>query len=104
GGTTVTITGTNLTGATAVKFGATKAVVTADSATSITVTSPAGSAGPLYITVTTINGTSTISAADLFTYTVPFTPCNGPITSDSEITAAAYVVNCSIDVSSGITL
>ena len=43
GGTSVTITGTNLSEATAVKFGSTAAVsVTADSATSITAVSPAG--------------------------------------------------------------
>ncbi len=46
GGTTITITGTNLTGATAVKFGATAATsFTVNSATSITAISPAEGAG-----------------------------------------------------------
>jgi IPT/TIG domain len=40
GGTSVTITGTDLEGATAVTFNGTPAVITADSETSITVVSP----------------------------------------------------------------
>lgn len=40
GGTTVTITGTNLAGATAVKFGSKPAAITANTPTSVTVTSP----------------------------------------------------------------
>ena len=44
GGTTVTITGTNLTGASEVKFGANAATgVKAESPTQVTATSPAGS-------------------------------------------------------------
>jgi IPT/TIG domain len=57
GGTTVTITGTNLTGATAVHFGAKPSVITANTATSVTVTSPSG-AGTVPVTVTTPGGTS----------------------------------------------
>ncbi|WP_229168697.1 Ig-like domain repeat protein [Bradyrhizobium altum] len=68
GGTTVNIAGTNLTGATAVKFGATNAAsFTVNSATSITAISPAGS-GAVDITVTTAAGTSATSAADRFTF------------------------------------
>ena len=76
GGTTVTITGTNFLGATAVKFGTTQAVFTPPvSATSITATSPAGTAGIVDVTVTTPSGTSATSAADKFTYTAtPVTP------------------------------
>jgi hypothetical protein len=40
GGTTVTITGRNFTGATAVRFGATNATFTVDSDTQITAVSP----------------------------------------------------------------
>jgi hypothetical protein len=69
GGTQVTITGTNLNGATAVKFGSTAATsFTVISATQITATSPAGSAGTVDITVTTPYGTSAISSADQYTY------------------------------------
>lgn len=69
GGTTVTITGTNFTGATAVKFGSTNtAVFTVNSATQITATAPARSAGVVDITVSTAGGTSATSSADQFTY------------------------------------
>ena len=44
---------------------------TVNSATSITATSPAGSAGTVDVTVTTPNGTSATSAADHFTYVIP---------------------------------
>jgi hypothetical protein len=72
GGTSVTITGTNLTGASAVAFGGTAAIRFAvNGATSITAISPGGSAGTVDVTVTTGNGTSATSAADHFTYTSP---------------------------------
>jgi PKD repeat protein len=72
GGTSVTVTGTDFTGATAVTFGATTAPsFTVDSATQITVTSPAGSSpGPVDVTVTTPSGTSATSPADIFRYYV----------------------------------
>ena len=69
GGTPVTITGTNLLGATAVSFGSTAATgLTVVSANSITATSPAHAAGIVDVTVTTPYGTSASSAADKFTY------------------------------------
>ncbi|HEY2665905.1 MAG TPA: IPT/TIG domain-containing protein, partial [Actinomycetota bacterium] len=68
GGTAVTITGTGLTGATSVRFGATNASFTVGSATSITATAPAGAAGTVDVTVTTPAGTSATSGADQFTY------------------------------------
>lgn len=69
GGTSVTITGTGLSGATAVTFGGTPATgFTVNSATQITATSPAGAAGTVDIRVTTAGGTSVTSAADQFTY------------------------------------
>ena len=68
GGTSVTITGANFTGATAVKFGAANAATfTVNNATSITATSPSGT-GTVDVTVTTPGGTSPTSAADQFTY------------------------------------
>jgi len=68
GGTSVAIAGTNLTGATAVKFGtAAAAGFTVNSATSISATSPAGSS-TVDVTVTTSGGTSATSGADQFTY------------------------------------
>ena len=71
GGTIVTITGANLSGATAVKFGGTAAVwFNVMSATSITAKAPAGS-GTVDVRVTTTFGTSATSAADQFTYAAP---------------------------------
>ncbi len=59
GGTKVTITGSNFTGATSVSFGTTATSnFTVDSDTQITVVSPAGS-GTVDVTVTTPEGTST---------------------------------------------
>src|SRR5450830_1270888 len=71
GGTSVVITGTNFTGATAANFGVpagTSLVV--NSATQITVTSPINSAGIIDITVVTPGGTSATSGSDQFTYVV----------------------------------
>ena len=68
GGTPVTITGNNFSGATAVQFGGNAATsFTVNSATSITATSPAGS-GTVDVTVTNASGTSATSAVDQFTY------------------------------------
>jgi hypothetical protein len=69
GGTGVTITGTNLTGATAVTIGGVAATgVTVVNATTITATTPAGTAGAKNVVVTTPGGTGT--GVNLFTYTV----------------------------------
>jgi hypothetical protein len=57
GGTTVTITGTNLAGATAVNFGDKLGTITANTPTSVTVTAPAG-AGLAPVHVTTNAGSS----------------------------------------------
>jgi alpha-tubulin suppressor-like RCC1 family protein len=68
GGTSVTITGTNLTGTNAVKFGSTNAAsFKVNSDTSITAVSPAAT-GTIHVTVTTPSGTSPTSSADQFTY------------------------------------
>ena len=53
GGTAVTITGTNFTGATAVNFGGSSASFSVNSATSISATSPSHSLGTVDVTVTT---------------------------------------------------
>jgi hypothetical protein len=68
GGTSVTITGTGFTGATAVKFGSNNATnITVNSESSITAVSPAGTA-TVDVTVTTPAGTSPTGSADQFTY------------------------------------
>jgi len=67
GGQSVTITGTNFTGATAVTIGGAAVLsFTVVSATSITATTPAGTAGTASVLVTTPSGTN--SANTLYTY------------------------------------
>ncbi len=69
GETVVTITGTNFDGATAGDFEGTEATFKVISPTSITATSPAGTAGvTVNVTVTTPDGTSTITSKDHFKY------------------------------------
>ncbi|MEU4345259.1 IPT/TIG domain-containing protein, partial [Nocardia sp. NPDC023852] len=81
GGNTVTLTGTNLTGATAVSFNGTPAIsFTVVSDTQITAVALAGSAGPVVVTVATAGGTSN---GVLYTYVaaptvVSTTPDSGP--------------------------
>ena len=70
----MTITGTGFTGATAVDFGTTAAtgfIVVND--TTITADSPAGT-GVVDVTVKTPVGTSAVTPADQFTYTVTAAP------------------------------
>jgi hypothetical protein len=71
GGYQVTVTGTGLKGATAVYFGGTKGAVQSDTGTSVVVTAPASAAGTVDVTVVTPGGTSHLTSADRFTYTVP---------------------------------
>jgi hypothetical protein len=69
GGDTVVLTGAGFTDTISVDFGPAKAPsFSVDSDTQITVTSPAGSAGTVDITVTTAAGKSSASAADQFTF------------------------------------
>ncbi|MBF9223211.1 LamG-like jellyroll fold domain-containing protein, partial [Hymenobacter ruricola] len=79
-GTAVTITGTNLAGATSVSFNGTAAGFVVNSATQITATVPAGATTGV-LAVTTPGGTAT-SAASFTVISVPtissFTPASGP--------------------------
>ncbi|HXD56012.1 MAG TPA: IPT/TIG domain-containing protein [Solirubrobacteraceae bacterium] len=69
GGETVTVTGTNLTAATAVKFGQTAAPhITVNSSTSITATTPSHRPASLDVTVVASGATSATSSADTFTF------------------------------------
>jgi hypothetical protein len=75
GGTTVIITGTNFTGASAVAFGNTLATsfkVVSD--TQITVTTPSEPASIVDVTVKTDGGTSATSASDKYAFTATPTP------------------------------
>jgi uncharacterized repeat protein (TIGR02543 family) len=80
GGTRVSITGTNFSGATVVKFGGATAInIVVVNSTTITAASPAGTAGIIDVTVTTPGGTSSINHGDNFTYVsaVPITLIQG---------------------------
>jgi hypothetical protein len=92
GGTSVVVTGTNFTGATAVNFGTIPATsFTVNSATSITAVSPAGT-GTVDVTVVAPNGTSATAAADQFGYLVnpptlaSISPAVGPSTGGTSVT------------------
>lgn len=78
GGTSVTITGTGfVSGATVTIGGAAATGVVVNSATSITATTPAGTAGAKNVAVTTVGGTGT--GTGLFTYTsAPPAPAPAP--------------------------
>jgi hypothetical protein len=106
GGTLVTITGNGFTGASAVDFGATLATnLTVVSDTTITATSPAG-AGPVNVTVTTPNGTSATSPADLFTYGLSvsgISPSAGPVGGGTLVTVTGSGFTGATSVNFGTT-
>ncbi len=90
GGTSVTITGTNFTGATSVTIGGAAATsVVVVNSTTITATTPAGSVGARDVAVTTTGGTGT--GTGLFTYIASPTvtgisPTGGPIAGGTSVT------------------
>ncbi|MEU4317677.1 ice-binding family protein [Nocardia fluminea] len=91
GGTVVVLTGTGLTGATAVSFGGTPAALFAvTSPTQITVLAPAHVAGTVQVTVTTPGGTSNGLA---FTYVSGLLPVNVGTASSFAVLGAATVTN-----------
>jgi len=97
GGATVTVTGTNLAGATAVTFGTLAAAAfIVNTNSQITAATPAGT-GTVDVTVTTGEGTSPVDApADQFTFTASpppssptvsaLSPSSGPVTGGTAVT------------------
>ena len=81
GGTSVTITGTNLSGATSVAFDNTSGTITSNTATSIVVTSPANSAGFSDVSVSTSAGNDI--KFDGFQYGENLTVCDGSVAAAS---------------------
>lgn len=69
GGTSVTVTGTDLAGATAATVGGTLAAITSNTGTTVVLTTPAHLAGVVNIQITTAGGTSAVNAFTGFTYT-----------------------------------
>ncbi len=108
GGTSVTISGKNLSNATGVSFGGTGAKITADSSTKVTATSPSGS-GTVDITVSTKGGTSAKSSADKFTYATPapvvisVSPDSGPAAGGTSVTITGTNLSNATGVSFGGT-
>ncbi len=101
GGTPVPITGTELTGATAVSFGAAAATnFTVDGATQITATSPAG-AGTVDVTVTTPSGSSATTSADQFTYITPPSGTTGNSGIPGEVTPTTQPTGAVVGSSGG---
>jgi hypothetical protein len=75
GGNPVTISGSNYVGVTGVFFGSTPAAsYTVNSAGSITAIAPPGSIETVDVTVATVNGISSTSSADQYTYTAASAP------------------------------
>ncbi len=100
GGTPITITGSGFTGVTAVDFGSVPSTdVTFSSDGSITAVSPPGAAGVVDLTVTTLAGTSAITAADEFTYTVKTAPTTATCTPSCTATVASPLDGVSVAVS-----
>jgi alpha-tubulin suppressor-like RCC1 family protein len=108
GATSVSITGSNLGEAIAVRFGADPAATfTVNSPTSITATSPAG-VGVVGVTVTTPSSTSAKNAADTFTYVAPPTitgisPKSGPAAGGTSVTIKGASFGGATGVSFGDT-
>ncbi|MER0477538.1 IPT/TIG domain-containing protein [Streptomyces sp. Edi2] len=89
GGNVVTVNGTNLSGASSVKFGGNSGVVLTNTATQITVIAPAGG-GTVNVTVTTAGGTSNGLAYTYVAVPVPaissLSPTSGPTAGGNVVT------------------
>lgn len=91
GGTHVTLTGTDLTGATGVTFGGTPVPFVVQSGTAILAEAPAHAAGSVNVVVTTPSGPSTVGAGNAYTYEAPPTvtglsPTSGPTAGGTHVT------------------
>ena len=101
GGNTVTISGSNLSGATSVLFGGNAATILTNTASQITVSAPAGAVGPVNVTVTTAGGTSN---ALTYTYVAAPVPAIVSLSPNSGPTAGGNTVTISGSNLSGATL
>jgi hypothetical protein len=108
GGTAVTITGTDLNGATSVLFGQTPATsFNVVSPTTITAVAPAGVVGPVNVVVATPGGYSAIGPSDVFTYKLKgpnglsITPSTSNVQSGQSATLSAAFVD--LDASPTLT-
>ncbi len=101
GGTPITITGSGFTGFTAVDFGNTPSTdVTLINDGSITAVSPpAAATGVVNVTVTTPVGTSAVSPADQFTYTVETSPTTATCAPSCSATVTSPLNGVSVNAS-----
>ncbi len=91
GGTSVTLSGTNLGHVTSVLFGGTRVYqVTHVSTTTVRVTAPAHTAGTVWVRVTSAGGWSAVSAATTYTYGAP--PAVTRLSTDAGPLAGGTVV------------
>jgi hypothetical protein len=105
GGTAVTITGANLSGASAVDFGSVAVGVSVVNSTEVTASAPPGS-GSVDVTVTTPFGTTATSPADAFTFVaapvipppITVTPANLPPPPNAETGPAKDVTSSSAEL------
>ncbi|NSY93887.1 autotransporter domain-containing protein [Agrobacterium tumefaciens] len=98
GGTSVTITGTNLTGATGVSIGGVAATnVTVLSSTKITATTPAHVAGPVNVAVTTPGGT--VVMVNSFTYVAANPPVASAVSKSVFVDSSDNMI--ALDVTGG---
>jgi hypothetical protein len=108
GSTTITITGTDLSEATSVKFGSTDATsFTVSSDTSITAVSPAGT-GTVDVIVTTPWGASSTGSGDRFSYSAPpavtrVAPTDGPVGGGTTVIVSGRSLNGATAVTFGST-
>jgi hypothetical protein len=103
-GTSVTISGANFTGATAVKFNGTAAAFTVTSPTAIQATVPAGATtGPL--SVTTLGGTATSATSFAVTVALTVSKSSGPLgLGKGTITSNPSGINCGANCSAFYSL
>jgi formylglycine-generating enzyme required for sulfatase activity len=105
GGTLITITGTNLSGATAVRLGTKLATgVTVVNATTVTALTPSHTAGAKGVSVTTPSGTASLAAG--FTYFAPpkitsIAPSAGPVAGGTTITITGSGLGATTSVTVG---
>lgn len=96
GGQSVVITGSGLTGATAVTFGATDATsFVVDSATQITAVSPVHAAGAVAVNVTTPYGTGTLAPAYTFVADPAFSSMAADATAETVTLTFSEPILCS---------
>ena len=71
GGSSIVISGTHLNSTTSVTIGGVAASITGNTGTSVTVTTPAGSAGAKSISLQTYDGVGSVTSTNAFTYVSP---------------------------------